>query len=50
MLYPGALYIDGTIAEYISIYYGVEKKKTSNMLPLSAIFGTLLMPVGTYFI
>ena len=50
MLYPGALYIDGNISGYIATYFGVEKSRTSNLLPTSLVFMSLLLPVGTYFI
>ena len=42
MLFPGALYIDGTISEYISIYYDVDKTRTANMLLWSVIFSMTL--------
>ena len=38
MLYPGALYVDGNIAHYIAIYFGVTKEKTSNLLLNTLIF------------
>lgn len=41
MLYIGGLYIDGNIAPYIAIYFGVTKEKTSNLLLNSLIWQAL---------